>query len=83
MLTIDRQDQIIENILRKYIEQNCRITTNRVTMKDPLDEGLRAQCKILKLDVNVLDTLNLNCEFMKNEEQTLVINSLKQMQTGV
>lgn len=84
LFKIQRNDKVIENVLNQFVEANCKTLgslANNLQPK-PLDVDISNRMEGVKFDMEVIELMNINSEYMKGEEQKIVMNSVKGMYEG-
>lgn len=73
---------MIENVLRQFVEANCKSLGMLANPMRTLDPEFSKKCEGVKFDVEVIELMDINNEYMKVEEQKVVFNCLKGMYEG-
>ena len=82
LFKIQRNDKVIENVIRQFVEANFKTLGTLATPPRTLDEEMLKKCDGVKFDIEVIELINVNSQYMKYEEQKVVLNSLKGMYEG-
>lgn len=64
------------------MEANCKTLGILAAPSKVLDPELERKCEGVKFDIEVIELMNINNEYMKPDEQKIVLNSLKGMYEG-
>jgi len=73
---------VIENWTKQFIEANCKTLGSLASPQSYLEGGVAEKVEGLKFDIEVIEAMNRNQEYMKAEEKGIVISSLKGIYEG-
>ncbi len=68
LFKIQRNDKVIENVIKQFVEANCKTLGTLAAPSRVLDPEMLKKCEGVKFDIEVIELMNLNNEYMKAEE---------------
>ena len=69
-------------MIRQFVDANFKTLGTLATPPRTLDDEMLKKCDGVKFDIEVIELINVNSQYMKYEEQKIVLNSLKGMYEG-
>ena len=68
MFKIQRNDLVIENVIKQFVEANFKTLGTLANPTRVLDPEMMRKCDGVKFDIEVIELINVNNEYMKPEE---------------
>jgi hypothetical protein len=59
---------VIENVIKQFVDSNCKSLGSLASPSRVLDEEMQKKCEGVKFDLEVIELLNVNTDYMKLEE---------------